>query len=87
MQKIPIWWRWNYWVCPLAWSLYGLTVSQFGEVEDVLDTGETTKDFLKSYFGFRHEFVCVVAVVMVGWAVVFAFLFAVFIKILDFQHR
>ncbi|TYH58357.1 hypothetical protein ES332_D08G148400v1 [Gossypium tomentosum] len=85
--KIPIWWRWNYWVCPLAWSLYGLTVSQFGEVEDVLDTGETTKDFLKSYFGFRHEFVGVVAVVMVGWAVVFAFLFAVFIKILDFQHR
>ncbi|KAG4187653.1 hypothetical protein ERO13_A08G114650v2 [Gossypium hirsutum] len=85
--KIPIWWRWNYWICPLAWSLYGLTVSQFGEVEDVLDTGETTKDFLKSYFGFRHEFVSVVAVVMVGWAVVFAFLFAVFIKILDFQHR
>ncbi|PPS08323.1 hypothetical protein GOBAR_AA12321 [Gossypium barbadense] len=60
---------------------------EFGEVEDVLDTGETTKDFLKSYFGFRHEFVGVVAVVMVGWAVVFAFLFAVFIKILDFQHR
>ncbi|TYI14672.1 hypothetical protein ES332_A08G135800v1 [Gossypium tomentosum] len=85
--KIPIWWRWNYWICPLAWSLYGLTVSQFGEVEDVLDTGETTKDFLQSYFGFRHEFVGVVAVVMVGWAVVFAFLFAVFIKILDFQHR
>ncbi|KAG8486122.1 hypothetical protein CXB51_019472 [Gossypium anomalum] len=85
--KIPIWWRWNYWICPLAWSLYGLTVSQFGEVEDVLDTGERTKDFLKSYFGFRHEFVGVVAVVMVGWAVVFAFLFAVFIKILDFQHR
>ncbi|KAA3470383.1 pleiotropic drug resistance protein 1-like isoform X2 [Gossypium australe] len=85
--KIPIWWRWNYWICPLAWSLYGLTVSQFGEVEDVLDTGERTKDFLESYFGFRHEFVGVVAVVMVGWAVVFAFLFAVFIKILDFQHR
>ncbi|KAH1107226.1 hypothetical protein J1N35_010994 [Gossypium stocksii] len=85
--KIPIWWRWNYWICPLAWSLYGLTVSQFGEVEDVLDTGERTKDFLKSYFGFRHEFVGVVAVVMVGWAVVFAFLFAVFIRILDFQHR
>ncbi|MQM16082.1 hypothetical protein Taro_049036, partial [Colocasia esculenta] len=26
-QRIPIWWRWYYWVCPLAWSLYGLISS------------------------------------------------------------
>ncbi|KAJ4707956.1 Pleiotropic drug resistance ABC transporter [Melia azedarach] len=28
--RIPIWWRWYYWICPVSWTLYGLVVSQFG---------------------------------------------------------
>ncbi|XP_020242669.1 LOW QUALITY PROTEIN: pleiotropic drug resistance protein TUR2-like [Asparagus officinalis] len=26
--RIPTWWRWYYWICPVGWSLYGLLVSQ-----------------------------------------------------------
>ncbi|KAK9022549.1 hypothetical protein V6N11_002802 [Hibiscus sabdariffa] len=74
--KIPTWWRWNYWLCPVAWTSYGLVVSQYGDVQSVLDTGETTEEFLKSYFGFRSDFLGVVAAVIVGWALLFAFLFA-----------
>ncbi|KAE8699389.1 Pleiotropic drug resistance protein 1 [Hibiscus syriacus] len=85
--KIPIWWRWNYWLCPIAWTLYGLVVSQYGDVKDVLDTGETTEEFLRNYFGFRHDFLGVVAAVTVGWSLLFAFLFAVFIKLFNFQRR
>ncbi|TYI81108.1 hypothetical protein E1A91_D05G132600v1 [Gossypium mustelinum] len=85
--RIPIWWRWNYWICPMAWTLYGLIVSQYGDVKDVLDAGETTEEFLKKYFGFRHDFVGVVAAVIVGWALLFAFLFAVSIKLFNFQRR
>ncbi|XP_022777146.1 pleiotropic drug resistance protein 1-like [Durio zibethinus] len=85
--KIPVWWRWNYWICPPAWTLYGLVVSQYGDGKDVLATGETTKQFLKNYFGFRHEFLGVVAAVIVGWALLFAFLFSVFIKLFNFQKR
>ncbi|KAK6284613.1 hypothetical protein POUND7_003565 [Theobroma cacao] len=86
-MEIPMWWRWNYWICPLAWTLYGLVVSQYGDVKDVLDSGETTDEFLKSYFGFRHDFIGVVAVVIVGWTLFFAFLFALLIKLLNFQKR
>ncbi|MBA0807504.1 hypothetical protein Gohar_023308 [Gossypium harknessii] len=85
--RIPIWWRWNYWICPVAWTLYGLIVSQYGDVKDVLDAGETTEEFLKKYFGFRHDFVGVVAAVIVGWPLLFAFLFAVSIKLFNFQRR
>nr|GEW22877.1 pleiotropic drug resistance protein 1-like [Tanacetum cinerariifolium] len=45
--KIPIWWRWYYWANPIAWTLYGLIVSQFGDFEDVLTSGETVKGYLR----------------------------------------
>ncbi|KAK9232138.1 hypothetical protein WN943_022381 [Citrus x changshan-huyou] len=54
--RIPIWWRWYYWADPMAWTLYGLVVSQFGDLEDKLESGETVKQFLRSYFGYKHDF-------------------------------
>ncbi|PRQ25661.1 putative monosaccharide-transporting ATPase [Rosa chinensis] len=85
--RIPIWWRWYYWVCPVAWSLYGLATSQFGDSQNNLETGETVEEFMRSYFGFKHEFLGVAAAVVVGFAVLFAFIFALAIKMLNFQRR
>jgi hypothetical protein len=56
-----------------------LVVSQFGDIKDMLeDTGGTVEEFLKDYFGFNHDFLGVVAVVVVAWPVLFAFIFAFF---------
>ncbi|XP_062089780.1 pleiotropic drug resistance protein 1-like isoform X2 [Humulus lupulus] len=87
--RIPIWWRWYYWACPIAWTLYGLLVSQFGDVEDVInaETGQTVKEYLRSYFGFRHDFLGVVAFVNVLFALLFGTIFAFSIKFLNFQKR
>ncbi|KAJ1704497.1 hypothetical protein LUZ63_004276 [Rhynchospora breviuscula] len=85
--RIPIWWRWFYWTCPIAWTLYGLLVSQYGDVEDVLDIGMTVKQFLRSYYGFRHSFLPVVAVVIVTFTVFFALLFGYALKKLNWQKR
>ncbi|KAF5456683.1 hypothetical protein F2P56_026134 [Juglans regia] len=85
--RIPIWWRWYYWACPVAWTLYGLVVSQYGDVKDVLESGETVEDFVRSYFGYRIEFVGVIAVVLVGISMLFAFIFAFSIKALNFQTK
>uniref|UniRef100_A0A0E0C2X7 ABC transporter domain-containing protein n=2 Tax=Oryza meridionalis TaxID=40149 RepID=A0A0E0C2X7_9ORYZ len=62
VYKIPIWWRWYYWICPVAWTLYGLGASQFGDVEEKLDTGETVAKFMRSYYGFKNEFLEMVAI-------------------------
>ena len=86
-QRIPIWWRWYYWANPVALSLYGFVASQFGDVKDSLNTGATVEDFLREYFGFRHDFVGVVAAVVFGFTVVFALIFAISIKIFNFQRR
>ncbi|KAK9101862.1 hypothetical protein Sjap_019116 [Stephania japonica] len=85
--KIPIWWRWYYWGCPVAWTLYGLCASQFGDIETPMESGVPVKDFMEEYFGFKHDAVGWVAAGVVGFAVLFAFVFAFSIKTLNFQRR
>jgi hypothetical protein len=91
MQKIPKWWIWYYWICPVAWTVYGLIASQYGDVTDPLEVlGEGTKPlnkFVEDYFGYRHDFLGAVAGALVGFSVFFAFVFALCIKVLNFQQR
>ncbi|GMP94686.1 hypothetical protein CsSME_00044052 [Camellia sinensis var. sinensis] len=85
--RIPVWWRWYYYICPVSWTMYGLVASQFGDIKTRLDTGETVEDFMKSYFGFRYDFVGYVAIIIVGIDVLFGFIFAYSIRTFNFQKR
>jgi len=90
--KIPKWWVWYYWICPVAWTVYGLIVSQYGDVEQgIIVPGFTDKIPLKQYiedhFGYDPNFMGPVAGVLVGFTVFFAFMFAYCIKTLNFQMR
>lgn len=67
--------------------MYGLVASQFGDVEDKLDMGLTVKQFVETYFDFRHDFLGVVAAMVIGFALLFAFVFAFSIKTFNFQRR
>lgn len=92
MQRIPGWWRWYYWADPISWTLYGLLTSQFGDVDAPMNLSDgiqsmSIKLFLKRHFGFKHEFLGVVAVMVVGFCVLFAVVFALAIKYLNFQRR
>ncbi|KAL9264841.1 Pleiotropic drug resistance protein 1-like protein [Drosera capensis] len=86
--RIPVWWRWYYWICPVAWTLNGLVTSQFGDVQHVLtDQNMSVAKFIHSYFGFRHDFLGGVAAVILAFDVLFAFIFAFSIKVFNFQRR
>jgi hypothetical protein len=92
-QRMPVWWRWYSWVCPVAWTLYGLIASQFGDIQQNIEVDETTKKmqtvaaFITDYFGFHHDFLWVVAIVHVAWVLTFAFLFSFAIMKFNFQKR
>lgn len=86
-QRIPIWWRWYYWATPVAYTLYGIIVSQFGEIQDVMDSGSTVEEFLKDYFGFERSFLGATAGIILAFDVLFAFIFAYSIKAFNFQRR
>ncbi|KAL4204868.1 hypothetical protein AMTRI_Chr01g134350 [Amborella trichopoda] len=91
--SLPAWWRWYAWACPVAWTLYGLVASQFGDVHTTFeDAGasfknETVAEFVNDYYGFDHNFLGAVAVMTIGFTVLFAFIFAFSVKVLNFQKR
>ncbi|XP_016169834.1 ABC transporter G family member 29-like [Arachis ipaensis] len=90
--RIPKWWIWYYWICPVAWTVYGLIVSQYRDVTKeilVLGTNNHTaiKDYIEDHYGFKPDFMGPVAVVLVAFTLFFAFIFAYCIKALNFQTR
>uniref|UniRef100_N1QXR1 ABC transporter G family member 32 n=1 Tax=Aegilops tauschii TaxID=37682 RepID=N1QXR1_AEGTA len=91
-KLIPVWWRWYYWANPVSWTLYGLLTSQFGDLDQPLLLADgirttTVVAFLEEHFGFRHDFLGVVATMVVGFCVLFAVVFALAIRNLNFQRR
>ncbi|KAG6516429.1 hypothetical protein ZIOFF_026894 [Zingiber officinale] len=92
--RIPKWWLWYYWICPLQWTVYGLIATQYGDLEtSITVTGsvgqpkQRIKDYIKDYYGYNTGFMPVVAIVLVAFAIFFAFMFAFCIKKLNFQNR
>ncbi|KAG8075522.1 hypothetical protein GUJ93_ZPchr0006g42509 [Zizania palustris] len=89
--RIPKWWIWYYWLCPLAWTVYGLIVTQYGDLEEIISvpgqSNQTISYYVTHHFGYHRKFMAVVAPVLVLFAVFFAFMYAICIKKLNFQHR
>ncbi|KAM3212471.1 hypothetical protein ACQJBY_065487 [Aegilops geniculata] len=89
--KIPKWWIWYYWICPLAWTVYGLIVTQYGDMEDIITVpgqpNQTISYYITHHFGYHRSFMAVVAPVLVLFAVFFAFMYALCLKKLNFQTR
>ncbi|KAF8676069.1 hypothetical protein HU200_047574 [Digitaria exilis] len=87
--KVPIWWRWYCWACPMAWTLYGLVASQFGDIMTPMDDipGMTVKGYIEDRFDFKHSWLGGVAAAVVGFTVLFAGLFGFAIMKLNFQKR
>ncbi|AES81579.2 drug resistance transporter-like ABC domain protein [Medicago truncatula] len=88
--SIPVWWRWYSWANPMAWSLYGLAASQYGDLKKNIesnDGSQTVEEFLRNYFGFKPDFLGVVALVNVAFPIAFALVFSIAIKMFNFQRR
>ncbi|KAG7034516.1 ABC transporter G family member 34, partial [Cucurbita argyrosperma subsp. argyrosperma] len=89
--QIPIWWRWYYWLSPIAWTINGLVTSQVGNKEGnlrVAGRGEIpVKAFLKDTFGYEYDFLPYIALAHFGWVFIYFFVFAYSMKFLNFQKR
>ncbi|XP_039161831.1 pleiotropic drug resistance protein 3 isoform X2 [Eucalyptus grandis] len=88
--KIPKWWIWVYYVCPTSWALNGMLTSQYGDIyKEITAFGETktVAAFLKDYFGFHHDELYVVAIVLAAFPFVLATLFACCVGHFNFQRR
>ncbi|XP_074327307.1 ABC transporter G family member 29-like [Apium graveolens] len=90
--RIPGWWLWYYYICPVAWTVNGLIVSQFGNVEDTIKVpgvtpDPTIKSYMEAQFGYDPDFMVPVATIIVGFTVFFACMYAFCLRTLNFQTR
>ncbi|CAI9108679.1 OLC1v1008345C1 [Oldenlandia corymbosa var. corymbosa] len=88
--QIPTWWKWLYYLNPTSWTLKGMLVSQYGDiVQNTLVFGKniTVTGFLTEYFTFHHHDLPIIAIMLVLYPIVFAWLFVFFISKLHFQKR
>ncbi|KAI7979754.1 Pleiotropic drug resistance protein 3 [Camellia lanceoleosa] len=88
--QIPKWWIWLYYINPTAWTLNGMLTSQYGDIDQkikVFGETKTVAAFLRDYFGYRHDQLPIVAVMLLIYPIVFAYLFAFCIGKLNFQRR
>ncbi|XP_012445110.1 ABC transporter G family member 32 [Gossypium raimondii] len=91
-KRIPIWWRWYYWANPIAWSLYGLVVSQYADDERAVKSSDgvhsmPTRQLLEQVFGYRHDFLVIAALMVAFFVIFFGMIFAFAIKAFNFQRR
>ncbi|XP_024968958.1 ABC transporter G family member 35-like isoform X4 [Cynara cardunculus var. scolymus] len=90
--RIPKWWGWYYWICPLAWSVYGTIISQYHDVENTIKVPGMSYDpainsYIQDYYGYRLDFMGPVAAILVGFCVLFAVVYAYCLRTLNFQTR
>ncbi|XP_057868467.2 ABC transporter G family member 39 [Cryptomeria japonica] len=88
--KMPVWWRWYNWASPVSWTFYGLVASQLADVDTEMVTADgkvMVSEFIRNYLGMRHDFLGIVALVIVCIPIGFALLFGLAIKNLNFQRR
>ncbi|KAI3727264.1 hypothetical protein L1987_67076 [Smallanthus sonchifolius] len=90
--RIPKWWVWYYWICPIAWTVYGFIISQYHDAENPIKVPGMSYDppmnwYIKDHFGFRLDFMGPVAAVLLSFCVLFAFIYAFCLRTLNFQVR
>jgi energy-coupling factor transporter ATP-binding protein EcfA2/ABC-type multidrug transport system permease subunit len=90
--QMPLWWAWYYWICPVAWTLYGLITSQLGNVHTPIfvagmDEAIPIRQFIHEYLGYKHSWLGNVVGVLLAFVMTFWLVFAFSIKYLNFQNR
>ncbi|XP_039132009.1 ABC transporter G family member 31 isoform X2 [Dioscorea cayenensis subsp. rotundata] len=88
--SIPVWWLWFYYICPVAWTLRGIITSQLGDVETQLvgpGFNGTVKEYLETQLGFDAGMTGVCVAVLIGFAMLFFFIYAFSIKFINYQRR
>ncbi|XP_020518878.1 ABC transporter G family member 31 isoform X3 [Amborella trichopoda] len=88
--RIPVWWIWFHYICPVAWTLRGIVSSQLGDVEsELVGPGfrGTVKEYLKIYLDYDSSMISVSIYVLVAFSFFFFAMFAVSIRFLNYQKR
>ncbi|GLJ25052.1 hypothetical protein SUGI_0479420 [Cryptomeria japonica] len=90
-RRCPPCWRWFFSANLMAWCLYGLITSQYGDVGTSLKMADGTemsvKHFVEKNFGYHRQHLASVGILMAGFSALFGLVFFLGIKLFNFQNR
>ncbi|RYQ99046.1 hypothetical protein Ahy_B07g086895 [Arachis hypogaea] len=94
-SRIPGWWIWFYYICPVSWTLRGIVTSQLGDVGTTISGpgfNGTVKGYLSASLGYDDKIngissVGLSVIVLIGFILIFFGSFAISVKVLNFQRR
>lgn len=81
---------WFYYICPVGWTLKGVITSQLGDLENVIvgpGFEGTIKQYLDEKLGYSSGAVSLSIIVLLAFNALFFGVFAVSVKVLNFQKR
>lgn len=92
MEHRAPWWLFGYYGSPTAYSLWGLVASQLGDVQHeflINSAGSrvSVADFVRAYFGFRHDFLGWTVLLLIAFVVAFRLIAIWALAYLNFQKR
>eukprot|EP00891_Asterochloris_glomerata_P009650 jgi/Astpho2/9650/Aster-03918 len=92
LQNMPGWWIWYPYINPVFWSVWGLIASQVGDEQNsyvLLPGGDrpSVASYVRDSFGYRHEWLGYVVIILIGWVGVFWFLCYYALRNLNFLKR
>ncbi|KAL0921025.1 hypothetical protein M5K25_008052 [Dendrobium thyrsiflorum] len=89
--ELPIWWVWYYRVCPVSWTFYGLIVTQYSDMNDLIkvpgQSDQQIRDYVMHHFGYRDDQKNIMLLVLLGFTFVFAAIYTYCIRSINFQRR
>uniref|UniRef100_A0A0D9XIH8 ABC transporter domain-containing protein n=1 Tax=Leersia perrieri TaxID=77586 RepID=A0A0D9XIH8_9ORYZ len=88
--RIPGWWIWFYYICPVAWTLRGVITSQLGDVDTrIAGPGfdGTVQEFLQQNLGFEQGMTGATVGVLIAFSLLFFSIYSLSIKMINFQRR
>ncbi|KAH0464580.1 hypothetical protein IEQ34_007366 [Dendrobium chrysotoxum] len=89
--ELPVWWVWYYRICPVSWTFYGLIVTQYSDMYDLIkvpgQSDQQIRDYVMHHFGYRDDQKNIMLLVLLGFTLVFAAIYTYCIRSINFQRR
>lgn len=89
--EIPAGWIWMYWITPLSYAVYALSVGQYGNVDTQITmiTGDeiTISQYLEEFLGFSYSFRWWCVLILMSFLCFFSFATTLTLAKLNFTSR
>ncbi|KAK9794008.1 hypothetical protein WJX73_008792 [Symbiochloris irregularis] len=88
---IPWWVRWIWYSNPITWGLYGIIITQMGDIDANImltdDTSQSIQSYLQQQYNYKYDFRWPVVGILLGFTAAALFGAVASLRYFNFEHR